>query len=87
METILIVTVVIAIAIFIISRFKKFANRKYEIIHNINRLGVPLEEAISLYDANHYEISKMISAGSSEKEIAEKYAKEHLSLTPEANPE
>ena len=80
MKTILIIITVIAIAIFIISRFKKFANRKYAIIHNINRHGVPLEEAIGLYDKNHYEISKMISAGYSEKEIAEKYAKEHLNL-------
>jgi hypothetical protein len=79
MELIAIFAVVI-IAIFIFSKFKKFENRKLEIINALANHGYKSAEAISIYDTNHYEISKMISAGFSVQEIASRYSEKYSRL-------
>ena len=74
---ILVIGGVLCLGIFIFSKFKKFENRKYEIINEIAKRGFKSAEALSIYDTNHYDISKMISAGYSVREIASRYAEKY----------
>ena len=71
---------VICLGIFVFSKFKKFENRKYAIINELAKRGFQSVEALNIYDTNHYEISKMISAGYSDIIIASRYAEKYQHL-------
>lgn len=73
MEIIILIGVV-AIGFFIYSKFKKFEKIKYQIIGKLIEHGFEDRRAIAIYDTNHYEISKMVSAGFSVIEIVERVA-------------
>ena len=73
----LIVIGIIAVGIFIYSKFKKFERIKHQIISKLIGYGFEGRRAIVIYDTNHYEISKMISAGYTVNEIAHRYAEKY----------